>query len=76
MVGGVCRLAKRARNPDSVGEANGDAVAQRKASIEAFLEFRRITGLRPVSGLPIRSELANPFYQTSAVKLLIFLDPR
>ena len=52
-VGGVCRPA-RAGNPDSVGEANGDAVVSRKASIEAFLEFWRITGLRPVSGLPIR----------------------
>jgi hypothetical protein len=37
--GGVCRPAKRAGNPDSVGEANADAWQLGKASLEGFLEF-------------------------------------
>jgi hypothetical protein len=37
-VGAACRRASRVGSRDSVGEANGDALKWRKASIEAFLD--------------------------------------
>ena len=66
-VGAAYRRALRVGSRDSVGEANAVALKLRKASLTAFLGIWRITGVRPVSGLPIRKRIGKPLLPAAAL---------